>query len=70
MMRVIETGKLINPIENFNSVTANYSSMHMPRRKRAKTICPEDNGKKQHLITEFGRKEPIKIVLKEIKPKS
>jgi hypothetical protein len=35
-----------------------------------KTISPVDDGTKQHSMTEYGRKEPIKIVLKEIKPKS
>jgi hypothetical protein len=39
----------------------------MPRKKRTKTINPVDDGTKQHSITEYGSKEPIKIVLKEIK---
>jgi hypothetical protein len=39
----------------------------MPKKKRTKTISPVDNGTKQHSITEYGRKEPTKIVLREKK---
>jgi len=42
----------------------------MPRKKRVKTIHPVDDGTKQHSIEEYARKEPTKIVLKEIKPES
>ena len=39
----------------------------MTKKKRSKTISPVDDGTKQHSIEEYGRKEPIKIVLKETK---
>jgi len=39
----------------------------MPRKKRAKTIFPVDDGTKQHSIEEYAEKRKMKIVLKEIK---
>jgi len=42
----------------------------MPRKRRTKTINPVDDGTKQHTIEEYGSKEPVKIILKEIKPES
>jgi hypothetical protein len=38
--------------------------MSMPHKKRVKTINPVDNGAKQHSITEYWDREPIKIVLR------
>lgn len=52
-----------NPNKTFFSVCA-YSEL-MPVTKK-KQISHTDDGQ-QHSITEYGRKEPIKIELKEIK---
>ena len=57
--------------QNFLSfVKAFIKLMSMPHKKRVKTINPVDNGAKQHSITEYWDRKPIKIVLKPAKPKS
>jgi hypothetical protein len=39
------------------------------KKKRTKTINPVDDGTKQSSIKEYWNKEPLKIVLKPVKPK-